>query len=1156
MATIKGTDVIESGHLQDAIKEAEALKKAYDELDASILKTKKDIAAQTKGNRGNSAKEIEQLNVALQKSIKIKDAATKVDQEKARLEQTLIALRSEEMKQNEILKAQISEQRKQNKELAKETLGLTNAYDKLVRDTDKAQKEFKKLAAQHGINSKQAKKAKEDFEKLDNELREINQHARDGRRDVGRYGLALKGAAGGLKKIAGALGLVGGVQLFARVVKDAFNVVKNFDQATANLSSVLGVNKESMATLTEQAKQLGATTKFTASNVAELQLEFAKLGFTQKEIENVTEATLQLAAASGTELGNAAAIAGSTLRAFGLDTSETQRVVDVMAKSFSASSLDIDKFKAAMGSVAPVAKGAGFSIERTTSLLGTLTNAGIDASTAGTGLRNIFLELTKKGITFEEAMNKISTASDKNATSLALFGKRGAALGTILAENQGETDKLTKSLENSAGAAGEMADKQLDTLGGALDILRSSWEGAILEMNEASGASDGLKDLILVLADAIPHLVRGVSEAAGGIASFIKKLTGLKQAWSTSLDSQQNFSDALADTVDVLFSWIPGLSSVTDALLRTKTVLIKLTDEQIRNNKVNDQALKVGREILMQNKEEISDVSVLIDALMDENTTREEKNEIIDKLQADYPELLKNIDLETASTEALIQVKKDLIREILNQAIETKKAEALATLSGRIIDLELQKIGSNQNGVNRLNEQISELTIGFGLIEDVTKKVRENLTETIDGIDLSSAFREENEEIRRLQEELKQLNVELSNAIESGDQQRIDKTRKRIAEINKQLSDATGLRTKMLDDALDKEKGLNADGVKDFEDSEKKKTAALKKEIDQRNKDLEDMIAFNKKRIQEINDAQEKNDEARLLEIKRNQERINEINDQQEKDDKKRIDDIRKREIENFKSLQKSANETMKLIQTFADSRVAEIDRLIETQRQEIASSENEINRLQTLAAAGNNDAAESLKAEKIKQAKDKQEIEDLEKKKKNLLITISALNQANNLFQSGDVDGFKKASGNVKSFLDSLPQFYEGTETTVADALGSPHLNTSKDAYLSRLDGKEGVLTGQKMDALRSVGLRTTDQITNAAIKAQTAGIAMSAMSSRRFANYENREVVNELRDVKKAISGLEITNTHIDVKNLMEVIRKGNTTTRNDYNESKFKV
>lgn len=1151
MATIKGSDIIQDEHLANAIKQAQELKKAYDELDASVVKANKDLSAQVKGNRGGSAKQIQELNTALQESTKIKNAATKVDNDRIRLEQQLIALQSEEIKQNEILKVKIAEQRKENKLLAKETAGLTNAYTKLVSDTDKAQANFKKLAAQFGVNSSQAKKAKADFERLDNELREINGSARDGRRDVGRYGIALQGAAGGAKKLLGALGVVGGVQLFSRVIKDAFNVVKEFDQSQANLASVLGVTRESMGSLTEQAKALGATTKFTASNVAELQLEFAKLGFVQSEIEGMTESTLQLAAAAGTDLGNAAAITGATMRGFGLETSETQRVVDVMAKSFSSSSLDITKFASAMSAVAPVANAAGVNIERTTALLGTLTDRGIDASSAGTGLRNMFLSSTAAGISFDEALAKVRNASDKTGESLKLFGKKGATLGVILAENGDSVDSLEEKLNNAGGAAGEMADKQIDTLGGALDILRSSWEGAILEMNEASGASDGLKDLILILAESIPYLVRGVSGLAGNLASLIKKIVTLKSTWEGAFDSQQSFANAVADTVDSLLAEVPFISELTDLLRDNKNALIPLTEEQKRNNYVKEQSLRVGREILQQNKEEISDVSVLIDALMDENTTRQEKDEIITKLQQDYPELLKNIDLETASTEALIQVKKDLIGQILEQAIAQKKAETEAALAGVILDKELQKIGSNANGVKELNRQIGELSIGFGLIDEATEKVRENLKDTVDNIDLSSAFRAENDEIRALQEELKQLNVELNSTTDVDDRAIISK---RIAKITKQLEDATGLRTKMLDDALDKEAQRNNESVKNFSDAEKKKTAALKKEINDR-AELEEKLSFEarQQRRKDEEDQQKENAEILIQNAKDLADKIKLQNEQQEKDDKARLDAIRKREEDNFKELQKSANETMKLIQNFADSRVNEIDRLIEKQRGEIDASQNEINRLQNLASQGNNDAAESLKAEKIQQAKAKQEIENLEKKKRNLLLTVAMLNQANAFFQKGDLDGFQKAIGSGKSFINSLPTFYEGTETTVADALGKPHLNTSKDAYLARVDGKEGILTGDKMDALRNVGLRTTDQITNAAMKAQTYGMSMNAMRPPVTKKADIAKTIGQ--EINKAIKD-KFVNNYFDFETMVHKIQQGNTTTNNDYSKKNLQA
>jgi hypothetical protein len=304
------------------------------------------------------------------------------------------------------------------------------------------------------------------------------------------------------------------------VIRNITGIVRNFEQSQADLASVLGVNVEEMKELTDQARELGATTRFTAGEVASLQKEFAKLGFDQTEIQNMTEATLQLAAATGTELPRAAEVTGATLRGFGLDASETQRVVDVMAKSFSSSSLDMEKFATAMSSVAPVAKTAGLSVEKTTALLGTLTDRGLDASTAGTGLRNIFLELSKRGLSFEEAMLQINSATDKNAASLDLFGKRGATVGTILSETSVDVANLEAKLNDAGGAAKEMADKQLNTLNGALDLLKSAWEGFILDLNEGTGAFASLKDITLFVARNLKDIIKVIKAVAIGWIAY------------------------------------------------------------------------------------------------------------------------------------------------------------------------------------------------------------------------------------------------------------------------------------------------------------------------------------------------------------------------------------------------------------------------------------------------------------------------------------------------------------------------------------------------------------------------------------------------------------------------------------------------------------
>ena len=161
-------------------------------------------------------------------------------------------------------------------------------------------------------------------------------------------------------------------------------VFSGFEAKMSEVKAISGATADQFQKLKANAEQLGASTIFTAKDVAQLQVEFAKLGFTADEITKVTEATLYLAQASGSDLARAAEVAGSTLRGFGLDATETNRVTDVMALSFSRSALDMEKFAQSMKYVAPIANAAGVSLEETTALLGVLANAGISGSQAGT----------------------------------------------------------------------------------------------------------------------------------------------------------------------------------------------------------------------------------------------------------------------------------------------------------------------------------------------------------------------------------------------------------------------------------------------------------------------------------------------------------------------------------------------------------------------------------------------------------------------------------------------------------------------------------------------------------------------------------------------------------------------------------------------------
>jgi hypothetical protein len=266
-----------------------------------------------------------------------------------------------------------------------------------------------------------------------------------------------------------------------------------FNKAMSGLKAVTGATNQEMKALAGSAKELGSSTEFTAMQVAELQTELAKLGFSTQEILDMSEATLNLASSMGVSLDAAASFTGSTLRAFGLDASDSKEAIDILALSTTKSALDFNKLNTALTTVAPIAKTANVSLSETTAMLGTLSNAGFDASTSGTALRNIFLTLSEKGLTMEEAFSQINNAVDKNVVALDLFDKRGAGVAITLAENSGATQQLITDLNGASdafgglGAAAQIAETRLDNLEGDTTKLGSAWEGFLLSVEDGEG---------------------------------------------------------------------------------------------------------------------------------------------------------------------------------------------------------------------------------------------------------------------------------------------------------------------------------------------------------------------------------------------------------------------------------------------------------------------------------------------------------------------------------------------------------------------------------------------------------------------------------------------------------------------------------------------
>lgn len=380
------------------------------------------------------------------------------------------------------------------------------------------------------------------------------------------------------------LGVTAGVTALVGVLRNASQTVIGFQQAQANLASILGVSRQNIGALTDSAIALGPALGRVPEEVTNLQTELAKLGFTEQQILQAQEAVILLANATGEELGKSAEVAAATLKGFGLETTETQRVVDVMAQSFNATSLDLEKFSVAMATVAPAAKSAGFSLEETTTLIGVLADRGLDASVAGTSLRSIFQDLAKTGMTLEQALDTIQGSTNKNATAFELFGERAAGAGIILAENRGEIDRVTASLNGAAGAAEGMANEQLNTLNGSINRLTAAWKTFILALDSGDG----------VLARTARGAVDLFAQILGGLSG------GRADATMADLDKRVGaFVDSVNERLGKLGQLQTGESESLRAWVDQQTTLIRTF---VRNNiadaeRIGQARVKIQQEV-------------------------------------------------------------------------------------------------------------------------------------------------------------------------------------------------------------------------------------------------------------------------------------------------------------------------------------------------------------------------------------------------------------------------------------------------------------------------------------------------------------------------------------------------------------------------------
>lgn len=440
----------------------------------------------------------------------------------------------------------------------KPATGIVKMIDKATKPLRKISESFKKLGMTSDKTNKKLNKTQiaiNNISKAQNRLNRTQAGVKRSTRDIGSQAV--------------------GVAALALSFKAALNPAIKFEQSMKDLEAVAfgasGATVDiigNMKKLSEQAKKLGATTAFSATEAAAGQIFLAKAGFKTNQILSAMPGLLDLAAASGTDLARSSDILSDLLGAFGTSAKDTGKLVDILAAATSSANVDMETLFETLKVAAPVGIAAGQSIEGIVTATALLGNVGIKGSQAGTALKNAFVKLASPAaegakvlkelgiqvadsegnmlplqkimLNLGKSMGKLSQVKRIKAFD-AIFGKIAiaGAINLQKAVASGDFDKMLKNLEKSSGVAKNMANIRLDSTQGALTILTSSLEGVAITFGKIlTPAVRGAAEVLSAMGEPLQKFIdnnKGAIAVIGGVAAGLLALKIATLAYTATL---------------------------------------------------------------------------------------------------------------------------------------------------------------------------------------------------------------------------------------------------------------------------------------------------------------------------------------------------------------------------------------------------------------------------------------------------------------------------------------------------------------------------------------------------------------------------------------------------------------------------------------------
>ena len=614
-------------------------------------------------------------------------------------------------------------------------IDLDKTISKITGSTKKLEQEVDKASAK-------TKKYKDNLKEANKEQKKFGKNTDDNNKKSKGFGATmLKNIKTIISFYSGYLLLNGALRLAQTFTVGAVKRFAELESATARVGAVTNATGIELESLRKNTLDVAGATTFTAVEIAGLQTELGKLGFSAAEIQQSTLAIANAAQALGVGLGDIAQKVGVTIRAFNLDASQAASVADTLTSAINGSALSFESFGTSIAYVAPIAGQLGITFQETAAAMGVLADSGFQASSIGTGLRKILLEVGESGESLKETLTSLKGEQLSLNEITEVFGKTAVAQATVLINNIDKLEEYSGKF-GELGAATQASAKQIDTLSGKFKLLNSAFDAFLIKLADTStiGGTVFNNFFKIVLPEAVENQLAAykqlkdndffelISESSETAAKEV-----VKNGKNIYKEAEKITRQTLIDRGKISYSDEQilkngyAISGMTEQGQQAYRGLIEETAKLIRTKK-DDLLASAGQERAILKVTEAG-----------QELLKSKKNEIINQKQALEANRLANE--EYANLQTQIDASKDSLDKLTKGSDEYKKTVAeigkLETLQQQIADFQFDDADIKAIVTNLYKAMASLSTTGEakGYIKEFAKKLTKDVADILEDSD-------------------------------------------------------------------------------------------------------------------------------------------------------------------------------------------------------------------------------------------------------------------------------------------------------------------------------------------------------------------------------------------------------------------------------------